>query len=86
MDSMRENTESASKPEAQVPVARLMIRSSVTVHSLGGGIYQVNDEPVAGAAKMLAAVSAALGIEPTPRASREPKAAKPAKAPKAKAE
>lgn len=61
----------------------LAIAEEVMVEDLTGGVYRVNGAVTVGASKMLAAVAAALGIEPKPRAPRE-KAAKPAKEPKTK--
>ena len=64
------------------PVAEKTItftaHNTVTIDDLGNGIFQVNGAMVASAPKMLAAVSAALHLEPKPRAPRS-KEAKPKK-------
>ncbi len=59
--------------------ATVDVKWSVTVEDMGGGVYRVDGSFVAGAPKMLAEVSAALGIQPKPRAPRKVK-----KEPKAK--
>lgn len=51
-----------------VPILR-----ETMVQDLGGGIYRVDGDMVAGAPRMLAAVSSALGIQPKPRAPRKEK-------------
>lgn len=52
--------------------ATLTVKGTCQIQDLGGGVYLVDGVMVAGPAKMLAAVSSALHLEPKPRAPRKP--------------
>lgn len=57
--------------------ASIPVRATVMVDDLGGGVYRVDGEMIAGPAKMLSAVSSALNLHPKPR-QRKTAVAEPA--------
>jgi hypothetical protein len=63
--------EEMSMETTETKTATVSVKGSVTVEDMGGGVYRVDGSFVAGAPKMLAEVSAALGIQPKPRAPRK---------------